>query len=241
MEVKKIIDKKYNFNEFKKIIENVYKLKITVDRDNDYYMISETTESDFKNKFIRQCTGIIINKSSNKILHYFGEKAYDSIDEKSKNFLNLEKNKIDYYYIMPYIVGYIIKVFYYKKEWKFSTSTHTNIKFFNIKNNNNTLYDMFKNSILNTFISMDDFLYNLEYEYCYSFILNKNDGKIELLNKTNLKTLNIENNINNYINLKNYDFNTNYDKYILIEKDDEGKVISKIHSDLNTIKKVILM
>lgn len=241
MDVKKIVEKKYSFNELKKILEDKYKLKIIIDKSNEYYMISETYESDFKDKFVRQCTGVIINKASNKILHYFGEKAYESIDNQNNNFLNLEKSKIDYYYITPYIDGYIIKIFYYKNKWFFSTSMHTNIKYFNIKKNNNTLYNIFKDSILNMFETMDDFLYNLEYNYCYSFILNKENRKIEMLNKTNLKTLDIEININNYIKLKSYDFNTNYDRYILIEKDKTGKVINKIHSDFDTIKKVILV
>lgn len=243
MNVNKIIKKKYSFDELKKIFEDKYKLKIIIDKSNEYYMISETYESDFKNKIVRECTGIIINKSSNKILHYFGEKAYESIynmiDNKSNNFLNLEESKIDYYYISPYINGYIIKMFYYKGKWNFSSSMHTNIKFFNIKKGNNTLYDIFKDSILNGYGKMKDFEDSLDKDYCYSFILNKKDGKIKMLNKTNLKTLNIEFNINNYVELKKYDFNTNYDKYILIEKDKSGKIINKIHTDLNTIRKSI--
>lgn len=241
MDVKKIMEIKYNFDELRKIFEDKYKLKIIIDKSNEYYMISETHQSDFKDKFIRQCTGIIINKASNKILHYFGEKAYESIDNNNNNFLNLDKSKIDYYYITPYIDGYIIKLFYYKNKWNFSSSMHTNIKYFNINKNNNTLYNIFKDSILNMFETMDNFLYNLEYNYCYSFILNKENRKIEMLNKTNLNTLDVEININNYIKLKNYDFNTNYNNFILIEKDNLGKIINKIHSDLNTIKKELLI
>jgi len=60
MDIKKIIEKKYNFNEVKKIIEDEYKMKIIVDKNNDYYMISETCKSDFQNKIVRQCTGILL-------------------------------------------------------------------------------------------------------------------------------------------------------------------------------------
>ncbi len=239
MDVKKFIENKYSFNELKKILEGKYKLKIIIDKSNEYFMISETIESDFKNNFVRQCTGIIINKASNKILHYFGEKAYESIDNQNNNFLNLEKNKIDNYYIMPYVDGYIIKIFYYKKKWNYSTSKHTNIKYFNIKEKNTTLFKIFEDSILNTYNTMDDFLFSLENDWCYSFILIKENGKIELLNKTNLKTLDTEINTNNYIKLKTYKININYDKYILIEKDKTGNVNNKIHSNLDTIKELI--
>lgn len=239
MDVSKFMEKKYNFNDLKKILENKYKLKIIIDKSNEYYMISETNESNLKDKFVRQCTGIIIEMNTNKILHYFGEKAYDSIKNQNNNFLNLEKSKIDYYYITPYIDGYIIKIFYYKNKWVFSSSMHTNIKYFKIKKYNNTLYNIFKESVLKNFETMDDFLYSLEYNYCYSLILNKEDRKIEVLNKTNLKTLDIEININNYINLKKYDLNINYNKYILVEKDKTGKITNKIHSDIDSIKKVI--
>lgn len=240
MDVKKFIENKYSFNELKKILEDKYKLKIIIDKSNDYFMISETIESDFKNSFVRQCTGIIINKACNKILHYFGEKSYETIKNRTNNSLNIEKTKIDCYYITPYIQGYIIKMFYYKNKWNFSTSVHTNIKLFNTKENNCKLYDIFKDSILNIFKTMDDFLYNLEYNYCYSFILNKENKKIEMLNKTNMKTLNIEINLNNYIKLENYNFNTKFDKFILIEKDKSDKIINKIHADLDTIKRYIL-
>lgn len=239
MDVKRFMENKYNFNQLKKMLENKYKLKIAIDKSNEYYMISETPECDFSDKLVRQCTGMIIEINTNKILHYFGEKAYETFNNKNKNFLILEKTKINDYYIIPYVDGHIIKIFYHKNKWCFSTSVHTNIKYFKIKENNNTLYNIFKDCVLNTFVTMDDFLYNLENNYCYSFILNKENQKIEMLNKTNLEKLVIEININNYIPLKKYDFDINYNKYILIEKDKFGKIIKKIHSDIYTIKKLI--
>ena len=236
MDVKKLIEKKHSFIILKKILEEEYKLKINLDKNNKYYMITGTNESDNENSVTRQCTGIIINKQGNKILHYFGEKASDLPTEKIKNGLI----KMENLYISPYEDGYLIKVFYNENKWNFSTSKHTNIKFFNINEENITnLFELFEISILNTFSNFDDFLNMLENDYCYSFILEKKCKKIQFINKVNLKTLIIENNMNKYRRLKDYNTSKKTEKYILIEKDKIGKTINRFHSSLETLKELL--
>lgn len=248
MDIKRIIERKIKFTILKEKLENEYKLKLNIDKNNQYYMITGTSESDYKNSLVRQCTGAIINKASNKILHYFGEKAYELSNEKVKKCSkHLILDNIDNYYIAPYTEGYLIKIFYNNNQWNFSTSKHTNIKYFKIKestdiyttNTNITLYELFKDSILCTFNKMDDFFNTLERNYCYSFILNKNTKKMELINKSNLKTLETETNLCRYTKLKDYNIVIGLNKFILIEKDVSGKVIKKFHSDLETLKEII--
>jgi hypothetical protein len=240
MDIKRIIEKKYNFSKLKEILENEYKLRLNIDKSNEYYMITGFSGSDSDNSLVKQCTGIIINKASNKILHYFGEKAHELSDEKYVKQLILDN--IDNYYVVPYIHGYLIKIFYNNNQWNFSSSNHTNIKYFKTKEStdkSNTLYNLFKNSILRTFNTFDDFLYNLEYDWCYSFILNKENNKTEIVNKTNLKTLVTETNMCRYKKLKNYNNVPELKKFILIEKDLSGKIINKFHLDLNTLEEIL--
>lgn len=181
MEIRNFInkDKYISYKQLKDELEK-YKLKINIDKNNNYYMISETNESDFTNKFIRQCTGIILDKDTNNILHYFGEKAYDIHNNYNNNKINLEDINFNECYVSPYIEGYIVKVFNYKGKWKFATSKHTNIKYFKIENK--TLYNIFKNCILETFNKTHDFLNLLNDNYCYTFVLNNNNYYIFGLN-----------------------------------------------------------
>ena len=94
MEVEKFMNKNKNmpYDELKFLLEKEYKLKINEDKNNNYYMISYTDESDHEKIFIRQCSGIILEKGTNNILHYFGERAYinyNLTEIKKKNILLL--------------------------------------------------------------------------------------------------------------------------------------------------------
>lgn len=240
MEVLDFINKNKNlkYEDIKNILETKYNLHIRLDKSNDYYMISTTTKSDLNNIFIRQCTGIIINKACNKILHYFGEKAYDINNTNDNNTIEIKNINIKKCLIAPYIDGHIIKVFNYKKEWRFATSKHTNIKLYRLNNENITLYEMFKNCILKTFDTMIDFLNSLDVSYCYSFILK--DNNLYLINKMYIHKLEEYYNFNNFRFLFNINNTLNevFDKYLIIEKDNK-KIKRKIHASINDINEII--
>lgn len=238
MEVLNFINKnnKKSYDEIKTILEEKYKLEVRMDKSNNYFMISLSNNSDLKNPFVRQCTGIIIEKDTYKILHYFGEKSYNIIDDNNdnNNLINLGDINIKNCIITPYMNGYIIKIFIHKGLWRFATSKHTNIK--NFKTQDGLLYNMFKKCILNNFFSLTDFLNTLDEKYCYSFILNKN--KISIINKIYLDTLNEYHNLTNYKGL--IDINYNFDKYLIIEKDKNFKILRKIIISKEYIKKHIM-
>lgn len=234
--------KEIPYKDIKNILENEYKLKIRLDSSNSYYMICTTNDSDFKNIFVRQCTGIILEKDTNNVLHYFGEKAYDVNSDYNNNIINFKNINLKNCYITQYIDGYIIKTFNYNGKWKFATSKHTNIKNFNIENKNINLYNIFKNCILKTFDKIDDFLNLLDKKYCYTFILT--DKYINLINKFDLKLLKEQFNLNNYISLFRY-FNKKINKYnenkkfIIIEINKNNELIKKIHISIDNIKKLL--
>lgn len=231
-------NKNLTYENIKDILEDKYKLKLIIDKINNYYMICTTDNSDFNDLFIRQCTGIILERGTNKILHYFGEKAYD-LDNKN-SIIKLKDINIKNCYITKYINGHIIKTFNYKGKWMFATSKHTNIKYFNIKSKNINLYNIFKNCLLKTFDKMEDFFNLLDENYCYTFILT--DNYINLINKINLSNLEQHFNLGNYISLSKYKYfnkNDKDEKFIIIEIDKNSEPIKKIHVSTNSIKKLL--
>lgn len=242
MEVLNFINKnkKKSYEDIKTILEEKYKLEIRNDKSNGYFMISLTNNSDLKNPFVRQCTGIIIEKETYKILHYFGEKTYNILNNDiiNNNVINLEDIDIKNCVITPYINGYIIKIFIHKGLWRFATSKHTNIKKYQTQDG--ILYTIFKKCILNNFFSLSDFLNTLDKKYCYSFILNKD--KISIINKVFLDNLNEYHNLNNFKNLISIKYNIkyNFDKYLIIEKDKNLKILRKIIISKEYIEQYII-
>jgi len=236
MEVQKFMNEKNKLShkELKGLLEKEYKLKVIDDKNNNYYMISTTNNSDFNNIFIRQCTGIILEKNTNKILHYFGNKTYDIFNKYNNNIINLKNINFQKCYLTSRIHGNIIKLFNYKKKWFFATSKHTDIKYFKIKNT--TLYNLFKNCILESFESIYDFLNLLNENYCYSFVLQ--DNSLSIINKISLTSLKEEINLSNYKPLNMYNIKNDIIKYIVIEKDSDDNIIKKIHINIEDIRKM---
>lgn len=234
--------KEIPYEDIKNILENEYRLKVKLDISNSYYMVCTTNDSDFNNLFVTQCTGIILEKDTNNILHYFGKKAHELNSDYNNKVLDIKNINLEKCYITEYIDGYIIKTFNYKGKWMFATSKHTNIKYFNIENKNTNLYNILKNYILKTFDKIDDFLNLLDKNYCYTFILT--DKHINLINKFYLKLLKEQFNLNSYISLfKYFDKNVNkYDenkKFIIIEINKNNEITKKIHISIDNIKKLL--
>lgn len=241
MEIQNYINEnKYlSYEQLNKKLYEEYKLKTIIDKNDKFYMISATNESDFQKRIVRQCSGIIIEKNTNKVLHYFGERAYD-VENNNNNVINLKNINFKNCYISKYLDGYVIKTFNYNGIWTFSTSKHTNIKRFKIENK--ILYNIFKNVILKTFNTVDDFLNLLEINYCYTFLLNNNS--LYPLNKFNLINLKEDFNFNNYFHLSKYKNDKKSEpneKFIIIEKNNihENKIINKIHINKKNLEELL--
>lgn len=232
-------NKKLSFLDLKEKLYKEYNIKINEDIKNNYYMLTTTNKSNYNDIFVRQCTGLILEKKTNNVLHYFGEKSYDIINDYNNNTIGLEYINFNNSYISELKKGYIIKVFYYNKQWNFASSKHTNIKYFKIKENNTILYDIFEKCLLKLFDAMNDFLMSLDNNYCYTFMIE--DDKLNLINKINLKNLKEEFNFNNYIPLYKYILDYKYNenkKFILIEKN-KNIISKKIHITMDDMKKIL--
>ena len=102
-----------------KIQELVKPLNIHVKDYGNLYMLNFDESSDFTNKIVRQASGCIIEKNTNKIVHYSFDKCYDSVDDKYTGVIDEQKVKINMYFD-----GSLIKLYYYDNKWNMSTSSH---------------------------------------------------------------------------------------------------------------------
>ena len=96
------------------------------------------------------------------------------------------------------------------------------------------MYNLFKNCVLELFESIDDFLYLLNENDCYSFLLK--DNNLKIINKISLISLKEEINISDYKSLNIYNIKDDIIKYIIIEKDIDDNIIKKIHINIEDIK-----
>lgn len=233
-EIKEYFEKiNLNHNDLEILFKKEYKLNVkNFFYEPNIYCLEFTPKSDFNNKIVRQCTGIILEKNTNMILHYFGEKTYKkikniNIDEDGYDVISLEKINFDNVYIREYIEGPIIKLFYHENKWKYVITPYKNkVNFWKF--------------IEKSFKSRYDFIQTLNYKYCYSFTIN--NEKIVFINKTNLITLKVSLNSSvDEIKFKNFNLNKyeyNEMKFFLIEKDKNNEIITKIKVSFDDIKKI---
>lgn len=231
-EINKFLEKiNLSYNDLEKLFKNEYKINVkNFFHEPNIYCLEFTHKSDFNKKIIRQCTGIVIEKHTNRILHYFGEKTYKkikniNIDKDGYDVVSLEDINFDNIYIRSYKEGPILKLFYHEHKWKYIT-TPCKIK------------DNFWKIINDCFESKSDFTNVLDKTYCYSFIIN--NEKISFVNKTDLITLNVflDNNTNEvkFKNIKLCEYEDNKINLFLIEKNKNNEIITKIKITPNDLK-----
>lgn len=135
-----------NFSSFEQVKQNLKKepYSLSIKETEDIYMLCFTESSDLSIPAVRECTGIILEKETNKLIHYSFEKCYEGL--RNSNWAaasSEEKNKIqkDYYdynfdcnvnikslletnrfTLNLFFIGSIIKLFYYKGKWEIATS-----------------------------------------------------------------------------------------------------------------------
>lgn len=222
---------KLDHDKLELLFKKEYKINVrNFFHEPNIYCLEFTPRSNFKNMIVRQCTGIIIEKHTNKILHYFGEKTYKkikniNINDDGYDVIIPEKINFDNVYIRTYIESPIIKLFYHENKWKYITTPYKiKINFWKIIEKN--------------FNHRYDFIQNLDCNYCYSFSIN--NEKIIFINKTELNSLNVILNYRSeeikfkYLNLNKYENNDL--KFLLLEKNKNREIITKIKVNFDDIK-----
>jgi len=186
--------------EFKRIHELLDPLNIKIKQYKDLYMLYFSEDADFNNKIVRQATGMILEKDTNKVIHYSFEKTYEGFTGRfnlcSTDAFPLENLKN--FTVEPYFEGSIVKLFYYKGQWNIATS-----KSINASNNTWTSKKSFK--IL--FEECVKYSYNCYYEefentldkdFFHTFLIQHPENKLVsnvgtpclfYINKVNKETL----------------------------------------------------
>jgi hypothetical protein len=169
-----------------------YHFKVT--DENDMFMVSTTAKSDLTNPLCREMSGIILEKESNRILHYSLQKAYEGINEQDckDSYTDQLPEK---YEIEIATEGSIIKTFYHNNEWKIATSKNLNATF-SKWGSDKSFKEIFLETLSYENLKLDD----LDKSFCYSWIIQHPENKISgdisvpfciMINKVNLETLEV--------------------------------------------------
>lgn len=190
--IKEVIGNK-TFNETKQLLRD---LNLEIKENDKTYMVLFTEKSDLSLPLVRDCTGIVFEKETNKLLHFSFQKCYEGLNFGHDNF-NEEKLE-DMSIVNLYFTGSLIKIFYYDNNWHIASSKNINAS--------NTYWGS-KRSFKELFIDCieisydlryDEFLEKLDKSYCYTYIIQhpeiNNMLKIKtplafILNKVNTETL----------------------------------------------------
>jgi len=162
--------KKHNITSYidlKNILEREpYNLKIK--EDNNYknlFLIHNCSNSDFNNKIVNECNGIILDKNTLKIICYSFDKCSD---EK-----NIPKNiDIENLFIQYSIEGSLIRLYNYDDKWMISTKKcidSSKSKWISNKSFVELFYDCLGDLDLEDFINPN---------CCYSFIISHPENNI---------------------------------------------------------------
>lgn len=225
------------FTEVKKAAKD---LNLDIKSVDNVYMILFNDKCDFQDQRVRQASGMILEKDTNKLLHYSFEKCYDGFDKDWGNLSNdpysLKNIDDNDYRVELFFEGSIIKLYYYNDIWNIATSKK-------IESNKNRwsskkTYDiLFSEAIENTYnVNLGKFFETLEKNHCHTFLLQHPENvltyPIEVpvvyyLNKVNLSTLEEETpekenlTINKTIDEVLYD---NCHNYMIYTKNEQGKI-----------------
>jgi hypothetical protein len=156
-----------NFESLKTILENdPYNLKIKEDNTlQALCLIHSQDKSDFNNKIVNECNGIILDKNTLKIICY----TFDKCSEETNLPNNLDTNQL----FMEYsIEGSLIRLYNYDNKWIISTKRCINAsksKWLSTKNFVELFYECLGTINLDNVINP---------KYCYSFIISHPENNI---------------------------------------------------------------
>jgi hypothetical protein len=218
-----------NFEDLKKNCE------FTIKEDGNLYMLSFNDNNDLNDDLVRTVNGIILEKDTNKLVHYSFQKAYDGLEAGKGTDPYL--GELGNFRSEIMIEGTLIKIFYYQNEWCIGTSRNINAVY-SYWGGDKSFKELFIETSKESDVQFDFDL--LDKNCCYSYILQHPEvtigydisvSNIVPLSKINLETLEeeyftLEYSKNSLAELKlNLSFGTNF---IIVTE--EGKRI-KLLSD----------
>lgn len=244
--IKKLIGNK-SFVELKNELTNEpYFLEIK--ENDDKYMLLFTEKSDLTLQEVRESTGIIFEKKTNKLLHFSFPKCYEGINDINeitllKSDLYELSNIVDYK-INLYFTGSMIKLYYTENNgWQIASSKNLDASksFWGSKK---SFKELFIDAIeISENVKYFDFLEKLDPNFCYTYIIQHPDInsliKVNtplafILNKVNLETLKEEIPDIDHFSVEKAIHEVNKQSegitknYLIYNMDKDNKVISRI-------------
>jgi len=174
-----------DYDSLKTILESdPFKLKIKEEANTpDLFLIYITDESNVSLKIVRECNGIILEKSTLKIICHTFEKC---LDDENKIDERLDINNL---YLEFAIEGTLVRLFYYNNSWRLASRKcidASKSKWLSYKNFSELFSDCLNG------INIDD---QLNMNNCYSFIITHPENKIfvnyEIANIAHVSTRNM--------------------------------------------------
>jgi len=236
-----------NFKNFEEVTDFFEEgMDFKVKEEGDYYMLCYTPKSDLTNFFIRECNFPIIDKRTNKVVHYFSPKHYNgfegTIDE--SDLISVDKIS-ERAKIVMYIEGSLIKLFYDEtsETWNVATSRSINAAC-SFWGSNKSFKELFYEcAVSSNNCSYDEFLETLDKNCCYSFLIQhpenistmKNTApSLVNMNKVNTTSFKEEHSdLGFYTVDKNLEYIlenrvNDYMSYMVYDFDKDGKVTNKV-------------
>lgn len=135
------------------------------EKDN-LYMLSFNDKNDLNDDLVREVNGIILEKDTNKLIHYSFPKAYDGLTEEDGT--DYYSKPLDKFRTEILIEGTMIKLFYYNDEWNIATSRMIDAVYSHW-GSEKSFKELFLETcaLKETSLSFD----LLDKNYCYSYIL----------------------------------------------------------------------
>lgn len=182
---------------FEDVKKAVKELKLEIKSVDNIYMILFNNTSDFNDIRVRQASGMILEKETNKLLHYSFEKCYEGFESVNDPY-SKQKLEEQEYRVELFFEGSIIKLFYYNDKWNIATSK--NIEGHKNRWSSKKTYDiLFAEAIEKTYnVNMSTFFNTLDKNCCHTFLLQHNENVLTYpvrvpivyyLNNVNLSTL----------------------------------------------------
>lgn len=188
-----------SFDEVKKAVKT---LNLEIKEAGNVYMVLFTDNCDFSSSIVRQASGMILEKETNKLLHFSFEKCYDGIDgdwaSLSNDPYNKKKLESHDYSVELFFEGSIIKLFYYENKWNIATSKQ--IEGHKNRWSSRKTYDiLFAEAIEKTYnVKVEEFFETLDKNCCHTFLLQHPENvlahpvgvpTVYYVNKVNLESL----------------------------------------------------
>lgn len=203
--------------------------EFTLKEKGNLYMLSFNENNDLNDDLVREVNGIILEKDTNKLVHYAFSKAYDGLssDDGDDPYLKpLESFRVE-----NLVEGTLIRVFYHDDEWQVGTSRNIDAVYSHW-GSEKSFKELFMETCKKEEVKLD--IESLDKDYCYSYILQHPDVTIGYdvtvadiipLNKVNLDSLEVTNLMEGFaLDVPLNELKLSYDKNYMIITSDNRRI-----------------